>query len=261
VAFLSAQPANPDAPKPQFEVATVRLNKSGGTGAALDLRPGGRLVASNQIVRNLIRIAFNLQPHQITGGPAWMDAERFDIAAKSADADLDPKGMMSPEQFMLRLQALLEERFAMKTHWETRQVPAFALVVARKGSLGPALRAHTGNCDRESNGIVPPPGSPTFHCGTNANRNPTTATVMGTGITMDTLARNLSNAAGRTVADRTGLSGIYDVELTFTPEPSPETPGPSLFTAVQEQLGLRLEPERAPIQVLVIDGLERPTSD
>jgi uncharacterized protein (TIGR03435 family) len=259
VASLSAQPANPDAPKPRFEVATVRLNKSGGTGAALDLRPGGRLVGTNQMVRNLIRIAFNLQPHQIIGGPAWIDADRFDIAAKSADADLDAKGMMSPEQFTLRLQALLEERFNMKTHWETRQVPAYAMVLA--GKLGPTLKAHTGNCDRESNGIVPPPGSPTSHCVTVANRTPSSATVLGTGITMDTLARNLSNAAGRTVVDRTGLSGIYDVELAFTPEPSPETPGPSLFTAVQEQLGLRLEAERAPIRVLVIDAVERPTPD
>jgi len=213
------------------------------------------------MVRNLIRIAFNVQAHQIVGGPAWLDSERFDNSAKSSDADLDAKGMMPPEQFMLRLQALLEERFAMKTHWETRQVPAFALIVAADGRLGPALKAHTGNCDPESNGIVPPPGSPTSHCVTSAHRTSASATVIGTGIRMDTLARNLSSAVGRTVTDRTGLSGIYDVHLTFIPEPSPEMPGPSLFTAVQEKLGLRLEPERAPIRVLVIDGLDRPTSN
>lgn len=260
-AVVSSQVVRSDGPQPQFEVATVRLNKSGDTGAALDLRPGGRLVGRNQMVRNLIRIAFNLRPHEMVGGPAWIDADRFDIAAKSAEADLDANGMMPPEQFMLRLRVLLEDRFQLKAHWETREVPAYALVVAAAGKLGPKLKVHTGICGRAGSEIVPPPGSPTSHCGVTANRTPTSGTVIGTGIRMDTIARNLSNAAGRTVFDTTGLTGAFDFELLFTPEQSPDTTGPSLFTAVQEQLGLRLEPGRGPVDVLVIDSAERPSPD
>ena len=125
---LSAQVVKSDGPKPQFEVATVRPNKSGESGASLGPRPGGRLNGTNQTARNLIRNAFNAQPYQLIGGPDWMDSDRFDIVAKAADADLDAKGMLTLPQFMLRLQSLLEDRFRMVTHWETRELPVYALV-------------------------------------------------------------------------------------------------------------------------------------
>src|SRR5687767_8867370 len=135
-AFL-AQTVKSDGPKPQFEVATVKPNKSGESGASLGPRPGGRLDGTNQTARNLIRGAFNLQPYQMIGGPDWMDSDRFDIVAKAADADLDAKGMLAtPQQYMLRLQSLLEDRFSMVTHWETRELPVYALVVANAGMLG-----------------------------------------------------------------------------------------------------------------------------
>ena len=256
---LSAQVVKSDGAKPQFEVATVRPNKSGDTGASLNLRPGGRMVGTNQMARNLIRNAFNLQPFQLTGGPDWMDSDRFDIVAKVADADLDEKGTMSAQQFMLRLQALLEDRFQMVTRWEIRELPVYALVVAADGKLGPKVKAHVGECGR--GGGPPPPGSPALNCGTRTNRTPTGGTVTGVGITMETLARNLSGTTGRYVVDKTGLSGSYDLELEFTPDQSPDTTGPSLFTAMQEQLGLKLDSQRAPVEVLVIDRLERPTPD
>lgn len=253
-----AQTVKSDGPKPQFEVATVKPNKSGESGASLGPRPGGRLNGTNQTARNLIRNAFNLQPYQMIGGPDWMDSDRFDIVAKAADADLDAKGMLAaPQQYMLRLQSLLEDRFQMATHWETRELPVYALVVVADNRLGPALKVHAGDCDRARLGGTPP----TSKCGTRTNITPTGAQMTGVGIPMQTFARNLAAATGRNVIDRTGLAGGYDFELTFIPDQTADTPGPSLFTAIQEQLGLKLDSQRAPIEVLVIDRLERPTPD
>jgi uncharacterized protein (TIGR03435 family) len=261
MAPLAGQVVKSDAPKPQFEVATIRPNKSGESGASLGPRPGGRLNGTNQTVRNLIRNAFNLQPYQMIGGPDWMDSDRFDIVAKAADADLDEKGMMLYPQFMLRLQALLEDRFQMVTHWETRELPVYALVLATEGKLGPKLQAHTGDCDRARGGPPPASGSAASNCGTRTNVTPTSGKVTGTGIRLETFARNLSGATGRYVVDKTGLTGSFDLELEFTPDQSPDTTGPSLFTAMQEQLGLKLDSQRAPVEVVVIDRLERPTPD
>jgi uncharacterized protein (TIGR03435 family) len=257
-AALSAQVVKSDGPKPQFEVATVRPNKSGESGASIGPRPGGRLNGTNQTARNLIRNAFNLQPFQLIGGPDWMDSDRFDIVAKAADADLDAKGMLAgPQEYMLRLQSLLEDRFKMVTHWETRELPVYALVVATEGKLGPALKVHAGDCDRARIGGTPP----TSKCGTRTNMTPAGGQVSGIGISMLTFARNLSGATGRNVIDKTGLVGGYDFELTFIPDQTADTTGPSLFTAIQEQLGLKLESQRAPVEVLVIDRLETPTVD
>ena len=259
---VSAQVVRSDGPKPQFEVATVRPNKSGESGASLGPRPGGRLNGTNQTARNLIRNAFNVQPYQLIGGPDWMDSDRFDIVAKAADADLDAKGMLpGPQQYMLRLQSLLEDRFKMVTRWETRELPVYALVLATDGKLGPKLKVHTGECDRARSGGPPPPGSPALNCGTRSNMTPTSGKVTGTGISLDVFARNLSGGTGRYVVNKSGLTGSYDLELEFTPDQSPDTSGPSLFTAMQEQLGLKLDAQRAPVEVLVIDRLERPTPD
>jgi uncharacterized protein (TIGR03435 family) len=258
VSLLNAQVIKSDGPKPQFEVATVRPNKTGESGASIGPRPGGRLNGTNQTARNLIRNAFNLQPFQMIGGPDWMDADRFDIVAKAADADLDEKGMLpGPQQYMLRLQSLLEDRFGMVTHWETRELPVYALVVAAEGKLGPALKPHAGDCDRARLGGTPP----TSKCGTRTNMTPAGGQVSGVGISMLTFARNLAGATGRNVIDQTGLAGGYDFELTFIPDQTADTTGPSLFTAIQEQLGLKLDSQRAPVEVLVIDKLDRPTAD
>src|SRR4029453_10533295 len=175
--------------------------------ASILVQPGGRLTGTNQTLRNLIRNAFNLQPDQMIGGPDWIDADRFDIVAKAADADLDAKGMMPQTQFMLRLQSLLEERFQMAAHWETHELPVYALVVAAEGRLGPKLKAHRGACDRARAGGAPPPGSPAANCGTRTNMTPTSGKVTGSGITMQTFARGLAGGTGRNVVDKTGLAG------------------------------------------------------
>jgi uncharacterized protein (TIGR03435 family) len=257
---VAAQVVKSDGPKPQFEVATVRPNTSGEQSASLGPRPGGRLIGTNQTVRTLIRNAYNLQPYQLVGGPDWMDSDRFDIQAKAAEADLDDKGMMPSQQFMLRLQSLLEDRFRMVARWETRELPVYALVLATPGTLGPKLKAHaSGECNTRPGAPPPPPG--TVNCGTRMNMTGAVAKVTGAGISMTTFARNLGGNTGRYVIDRTGLDGPYDLELEFTPDQSPDTSGPSLFTALQEQLGLKLDSARAPVEVLVIDRVERPLPD
>jgi uncharacterized protein (TIGR03435 family) len=257
---LAAQVVKSDGPKPQFEVATVRPNNSGEANASIRIQPGGRLTATNQTLRNLIRNAFNVQPYQLVGGPDWMDSDRYDIVAKIADADLDEKGMAPAPQFMLRVQSLLEDRFKMAARWETREMPVYAMVLAMEGKLGPKLKPHAGNCDRAGGG-PPPPGSPPMNCGTRTNMTPASATVSGSGISMQTFARNLAGATGRNVLDKTGLAGSYDLELEFTPDQSADNTGPSLFTAMQEQLGLKLDSQRAPVEVIVIDKLEKATPD
>ena len=146
----------------------------------------------------------------------------------------------------------------MVTHWETRERPVYVLVLASPGKLGTKLKPHTGDCNRPP-GSAPAAGSAPVRCGTNANI--AAGKVTGTGITMETFARNLSGGTGRYIIEKTGLTGAYDLELEYTPDQSARTTGASLFTAMQEQLGLKLDSQRAPIDVLVIDRVERPTAD
>jgi uncharacterized protein (TIGR03435 family) len=248
-----------DAPKsgPTFEVATVRPNNSSEQNASIRIQSGGRLVGTNQTLRNLVRNAWNIQPFQMAGGPDWFERDRFDINAKAAEADLDPNGGLPYPQFLWRLQALLRDRFGLVTHWEARELPVYALVLTRAdGRFGPKLRAHSGDCESQV-----PPGATrvTPNCGTSINAGG--GTVKGVGITMATFARNLSGGTGRQVLDKTGLTGAYDLDLEFAPESSPDTSRPSLFAAIPEQLGLKLDPQRAPVDVLVIDAASRPKPD
>ena len=258
---LAAQAVKSDGPKPQFEVATVRPTTSDGTSASIGPRPGGRLVATNQTLCSLIRNAFNLQPYQIISGADWMESDHWDIQAKAAETDLDDKGMMPSRQFMLRLQSLLEDRFRLVARWETRELPVYALVLLKPGTFGPKLKVHTGDCSRPPGSEPRPAGRAPVNCGTRTNSTMASAKTTGTGITMLTFARNISDTTARYVIDKTGLAGVYDLELEFTPEPSPDTTGPSVFTAVQEQLGLKLEAQRGPVEVFVIESAQKPEPD
>jgi uncharacterized protein (TIGR03435 family) len=252
-----ALPQTSAAPKPAFEVTSVRPNKSGESNASVRVEPGGRVTARNQTVRNLIRNAWNLQPYQIVGGPDWISTDHFDILAKVADTDMGPDWRPRPEEMMLRMQSLLEDRFKLMTHRETRELPAYALIIARGDSrLGGKLKPHTGECGSAER--APANGQ---NCGTRVNLSPAVGRVTAVGITIETFARNLSGTTGRYVVDKTGLNGLFDLDLEFTPEQSTETTGASLFTALQEQLGLKLDSQRAPVNVLVIDSAAQPAPD
>jgi bla regulator protein blaR1 len=258
-------------PLPSFEVASVKQNTSGVQGASSTAR-GSQMVVVNDTLFNIVRNVWSIQDNQILGGPDWVRSrgERFDITAKA------PEGTR-PDQMLLMMRALLVERFRLKVHNETREVPVFALVMARQDrKLGPQIAPAAFDCNalraavaRGERPTPPPPQGDRPVCG--ARTAPGRILVGGAPIA--DIARSFSGfVGGRPVVDRTGLTGIYDFELTWAPEAPPTAPdgaptagfdpgGPTLFTAVQEQLGLKLEATTGPVEVLVIDSAERPTPD
>ena len=276
-ASLRAQTPAP-AEKLKFEVASVRENTADDGKVMIGLQPGGRFTAVNVPLWDLIRQAFAVQRTQIVGAPDWTETARYDIVAK-AESEIPrggPGAPIGPMNFMM--QDLLEDRFKLRAHRETREMPIYALVLARSDrKLGTGLRASSVDCaamrGRGARG-GPPPGPPPPGerpmCGMRMGPNQ----VMAGGVPLANLTQILSQYAQRIVVDRTGLEGNFDIDLTFTPDrmpqgaPPPGAPmpsidpnGPSLFTALQEQLGLKLESERAPVEVVVIDHVERPTPD
>ena len=264
-----ARPAGPlpllqiqDPQRQSFEVASVKPNKSGETTSFLTPRPGGNFAVGNMTLRGLIMFAYGIQGFQLVGVPDWVATERFDITAKAAaDVPPTPIGRTSPEALMLR--SLLEDRFRLSAHRETRDLPIYALVLARAdGRLGPQLRQTTSDyCARllaaaGKAGDTPiPPGGPVCGMRPGGTGNEITAGA----IPMNEFARFLNVNVGRTVVDRTGLTGVWDFDLKWSPPnaPTPDPDRPSIFTALQEQLGLRLDATTGPVEVLVIDRLER----
>jgi uncharacterized protein (TIGR03435 family) len=264
----------PSAAEPRFEVASVKRSTEasgqflvggqvwGSAGAAF--KTGGTFEAVNATLGSIIRLAYGLREFQMVGAPEWIDTDRFDIQARG------PQGAAESEA-PRRLQSLLAERFALKAHREKRDRPIYALVLARaNGSLGPRLRPSQGPPARAglaaAGGTCTPPGPP----------GPVNMRLCG--VTMAALVDTfLPMYAGRTVVDRTGLSGGFDLALHFDSRPipgvglagglppSPEaaeraaTDAVSIFTALEEQLGLKLEPQTGPAEVLVIDHVAPPT--
>jgi uncharacterized protein (TIGR03435 family) len=277
---------------PAFEVASIKPNKSGDNRVLIQFPVGGRFTATGVTVRNLIAMAYGvpqpLPPFRIIGGPSWIGADRFDIIAKT-EIEVTP-GPGGPLPLMLR--GLLADRFKLVVHNETRELPIFELVMAKNdGKLGPKLNVAAVDCAAiaaaRGRGGPPPPetGTPTQRgpqfaapgrpmCGMMVGP----ANSAGGGQSMAQIATLLSGRVGRTVVDRTGLTGNFDLDLSWTPDqmppalsgaPPPGAPplppidpnGPSIFTALQEQLGLKLESTKGPVDVVVIDSVEPPTAD
>ena len=253
---------------PSFDVASVRQNTSGEFVGSFGFEPGGQLIVVNNPVRSLIRSAYGVQNYQVLGGPEWMNSDRYDVRARAA-------GGPSEEQLRLMLRRLLSERFKLVARRETREIPIYALVIARPDRpVGPDLRRAAVDCmaitaEAEKRGInpeLPQPQGNRPACGTRSMPG----LMMGAGVSMADLARNLAGPAGRLVVDKTGLSGAWDLDLKYVlaqplPDipglPAPPSDGASLFTAIQEQLGLRLESQLAPVDVLTIVSIERPTEN
>jgi uncharacterized protein (TIGR03435 family) len=275
---MFAQPAD----RPKFEVASIKPAPEN-TRFASSLRPlpSGRLHAGNLSVRMLISSAYHLQNFQIAGAPAWANTEGFDIEATAGSN-------ATREQLMLMLQSLLEERFQLKYHRETRDVPAYALVVGRGGPKLPAPKE--GGCKPPDPNAPLVPGPTSLPpCGTLATHAaPNGWTTSGGDLTMSDLIQNLSLALGRPVLDRTGITTRFDVRFEFTPDEATEglTKGwgsvqghsetmaaaaaqattnpqaaPSILVALPQQLGLRLESTKGPGEVMVIDRVERPSAN
>ena len=257
-----------------FEVASVKPNTSGDGRVMLAMPPTGRVTATNVPVRLLLQQAYQVQPFQIVGAPNWTASDRFDIVAKAPDG-------APPEQYRPMMRNLLADRFKLKAHMETSEMPLYALVVARAdGKLGSNLSPAKTDCDaargRRAGGPPPAPPQPgqPIECGFMIG----IGTMNAGGMAMADLARSLSGFVNRFVIDKTGLSGKYDFQLTYTPEgrglpgvpvappigadvPAADPNGASIFTALQEQLGLKLDSQKGPVDVLVIDSIEQPTAD
>ena len=269
VPFAEGQAAPPPAERVSFEVATVRQNKAGAGPGQQRRLPGGRYTATNMPLRGLIRLAYGSAwlfraEDQMVGGPGWIDSDRFDIDAKAAAEFVpDPDGVTRQHLAMLR--TLLEDRFKLKARVEKRELSTYALIMAKKdGAFGPDLKRSTLDC---SPGAPPPPAG--VKCGISSDG----PTLVGNGLPMAALVTflNISPAVGRLVHDHTGLTGLFDMRLNFvrpfvlgpggaSPNPDVDS-GPTIFTALQEQLGLKLESARGPVEALVIDSVEQPTPD
>jgi uncharacterized protein (TIGR03435 family) len=274
--------ANDATPAQTFEVASIKPNNSLAGTRGAGFQPGGRFLARNAPLRSLIAIAYGeprpLPDFQISGGPDWIDSDRFDVEAKAQGnfpKTQTEAGFSTTGELML--QALLMERFKLKVHKETRQLPMYGLIAARSdGRLGPQLRASSGaDCAKAPTGGLPAAPDPNalprcgvlqFVAGTAGNLRHARIRF----VTMDQLAKNLETSLGlgRVVLNRTGLAGNFSLDLEFTAVPqtaSADTAasdsGTSIFTALQEQLGLKLESTRGPVDVIVIDSAEHPTPD
>ncbi len=237
----------------QFEVASSRPGNSEAKINDLELRPGGRLTGVNQSLRSLITRAYGVRAFQITGGPSWLDSAKFDIEAKR-------EGNPTREQMTGMLQSLLADRFQLRVHSETKELPIYALLVAKNG---PKLEpSHSDGCTEPTAGVpLPAPGQPPIRiCGA-FNLQP--GRITGLRTTMSQFAAALARYPfSQTVVDKTGIDGTYEITLQWTPdEPAVDRSGPSIFTAIQEQLGLRLESQKGPVETLVIDHVEKPSEN
>ena len=273
-ASVSAQA--PVANKPRFEVASVKPSAPGAQGQSLRRPPNGQFTASNIPLRDIIALAYGVAefPWRLDGVPEWAVSEHFDIVAK-APAAVPPVRPGSPDPILMMVRTLLEERFRMTIHAENRDMPVYALVLARPGTLGRDLKKSEVDCDaiqleRLTAGArgeaAPPPltaaGRPLCGFGGVQGGGPgAPGGIQAGGIPMWQLANLLPRFVERTVVDRTGLEGYYDWQLLFSPPRAADQTGGSIFTALQDQMGLKLESTRAPVEVWVVDRVERPTPD
>jgi uncharacterized protein (TIGR03435 family) len=184
-------------------------------------------------LKQLLQLAFDVKGFQIAGGPGWLDAARYDIVATTGKpGDIDDRELRP------MLQALLADRFALKFHRETRELTVYSLAVAKNG---PKLTAHQG--------------------AGNSSSSSSSGYMSATKATMTMLASRLERQLGRTVADHTGLAGEYDYRLSWVPDQAADSMGPSIFTALEEQLGLRLDSAKGPVEIIVIESAEKPSAN
>jgi uncharacterized protein (TIGR03435 family) len=240
------QPAGPL----QFDAVSVKPSDPNSRhGTVVDVSPGGTLHVVNATLKDLIETAYDVRTFQIEGGPKWADDTKYDVNATPGSR---PQGVAAPpgwNNVRFKVQALLKDRFQLQLHRETRIGAVYSLAIAKGGI--------------KSSGL---PATQSPHRGINAGQG----TMLGDAASMKDLAYKLSRLLGRPVVNNTGLEGNYDFKLEWTPDAGPSAPdgqpgeasaGPSLFSALQQQLGLRLEATKGPADVLVIDHVDKPSEN
>ena len=233
---------------PVYDVVTIRPNNGGTSGVDID-RDLNTYAGTNVSLANLIHDAYNIQADLISGGPKWVESSRFDVRAKVVDADAAELKNQSRDDRRRMLQVLLAERFHLQVHTEVKTLPVYELVVAKGGS--------------KLSEIAPGHEDDSFHGVSPGSTSVSNGQMISVYRTMVNLADTLSGQVHRTVIDKTGLPGHYNFELSWTREdgPVPENAtAPPLFTAVEEQLGLKLVPGKGPVTTLVIDRVDLPVA-
>jgi len=266
-------PAATTTPAPSFDVASIKPDHSGTGFFRIKMEPG-RFVANNATVRFLLQYAYRVKDAQIVGAPGWIDSEHYDIEAKTDDSSADAQRKLTSDeqgaQLRLMLQSLLADRFKLTLHHDTKELPIYTLVVAKNG---PKLHESAATPDDPAPLRPPTPDGP-------QPRN--SMRMMGRGNlsinagSLDMFAELLSHQLGLLIVNKTGLKGIYDFTLKWTPDegqgqmpggppgdapPPADASGPTIFTALQEQLGLKLESQKGPVDTIVIDHVERPSEN
>jgi len=240
ICVIAATVQVPGASQLSFEVASIRPNNSENRSSDFSTNATGRFSAINVTVKSLLITAYKLQEHQLVGGPPWLGTDRYDIVAK-------PEDKASADEVLEMIKTLLAERFKLKLHHETRELPVYALLVGKNGSK---MKASSTGDD-------------------NHNADTRRGVMTGQNLSLEMFVIILSNQLDRPVVDKTGLAGNFDLQLEWSPEasrPSAEAvgtvpSGPSIFTAIQEQLRLRLEATKGPVEVIVIDSVEKPSEN
>jgi uncharacterized protein (TIGR03435 family) len=289
MSFVNAQqmraqaPQTASAPLPTFEVASIRPHRPGDLTSRYFMQQD-RLIVSNATPKSLIASAYNVKPFQVSGGPNWIESGEYDIEAKVPDSLAEELQKLPSDKrrdtFALMVQSLLADRFKLRLSHDTKELPVYALVVAKSG---PKLHeAKPG--DTYPNGMKTPDGlsaGPGFMVAKGGGES---REFTAQAVPIANLVRVLSGplaSLDRRVLDKTGLKGNYDIHLHWMPDqshaamsqgpgggnpgidnlPPPDSSGPSPFTALQEQLGLKLESTKGPVEVLVIDHIERPSEN
>jgi uncharacterized protein (TIGR03435 family) len=249
ISTTSAFSQTPPAAKATFEVAAIKSGDPNNRQSGVHYQAGGRVANTNATVKALIAFTYGLPQDQIVTGEKWLDTDEYHIDAKPDSDSPIPSGEAGYLQVRGMFQSLLTDRFKVKVHRETREEAVYNLMLARGGSklkeadgIGPGVRIRAGH-------------------------------FIATALPASAVAQLLSQQLGRPVMDKTGLNGRYNFELTYTPDalqgdpfgpatrdapPPPDDNAPSIFTALQEQLGLRLESTRGPVDVLIVDHAEKP---
>lgn len=226
--------ADPQSPY-HFEVVSIKINRTGGSSDA-DFLPGGRFRGRNLSVRNMIQMATMVEDSQMIGVPSWTDAAHYDIDGKTVST-----APVTQDRKSDVMMALLEERFSFRIQRGTKEGPVYRLEIAKGG---PRLAVH-GTSDRLMS----------------TNASGTIITMKAAKISMPSLAISLRRQIGRTIEDDTQLEGEFDFELVWDRDETGDSTAPSLFAALQEQLGLRLRPARGKIPTVIVDHIERPTEN
>ncbi len=261
-----SQPVGATSPVFEYDVASIKLNTSGGASIGVRNTPDGHSV-TNVPVQTLMQWAFGIQGFQIIAGPEWFSSERYDIEAKMDAAVAEALQKLNLDDRRIARQhmllALVVDRLKLTTHRETRELPIYSLVIAKGGSKLQGTKS-------SAPGIPVPRGGVSVRT-SRTGSGPITLSVLH--CTNTELAGVFVPHVGRTIIDKTGLTSVYDFTLQFLPDDAavapvagatssaPDPVAPSIFTAIQEQLGLKLESGKGPVEVIVIDHVERPSGN